>query len=145
PRTSVAAKETWISVKSKNFTLIGNASEDDIRKVGARLEQFRAAVSQLFEKPKRKFTPPITVVVFKDDEAYTPFKPLYQGKPTEISGYFQSSDDALYITLAANWRLSNPYAVIFHEYVHYLTNDPSAPLPAWVGEGLAEYYSTFDV
>jgi tetratricopeptide (TPR) repeat protein len=145
PRTSVAAKEVWISVKSKHFTLIGNASEDDIRKVGARLEQFRAAVSQLFEKPKWKFTPPITVVVFKDDEAYTPFKPLYQGKPTEVSGYFQSSDDALYITLAANWRFSNPYAVIFHEYVHYLTNDPSAPLPAWVGEGVAEYYSTFDV
>src|SRR6185369_10428803 len=80
-----AAKDDWVSVRSKHFTLIGNASEDDIRKVGARLEQFREAVSRLFDKPKRKFTPPITVVVFKDDEAFTPFKPLYQGKPTEIS------------------------------------------------------------
>jgi tetratricopeptide (TPR) repeat protein len=145
PGSSVAAREAWTHVTSKHFRLIGNASEDDIRKVGARLEQFRASVSPFFDKPKRKFIPPITVFVFKDDETFTPFKPLYQGKPAEVSGYFQSSDDALYITLVANWRLPNPYAVILHEYVHYLTSNLRAPLPAWLAEGLAEYYSTFDV
>jgi tetratricopeptide (TPR) repeat protein len=140
-----AAKDSWISVRSRNFTLIGNADEKDIRKVGARLEQFREAVSRVFTRPTRKFTPPITVVVFKDNESYTPFKPLYQGKPSELSGYFQSSNDAIFITLAADWRGTDPYAVIFHEYVHYLTNDASAPLPAWLSEGLAEYYSSFEV
>jgi tetratricopeptide (TPR) repeat protein len=141
---TVAAKDSWISVRSKNFTLIGNADEKDIRKVAAQLEQFREAVSRLFDQPKRKFTPPITVVVFRDDESYTPFKPLYQGRPSEVSGYFQSSNGAIYITLTADWRASNPYAIIFHEYVHFLTNDAFAPLPTWLSEGLAEYYSSFE-
>ena len=34
-----SAKDEWIQVKSKNFFLIGNASEKEIRKVGTRLEQ----------------------------------------------------------------------------------------------------------
>lgn len=139
-----ATKDSWISVKSKNFTLIGNADERDIRKVGAKLEQFREAVSRLFDRPRRKFTPPITVVVFKDDQAYTPFKPLYQGKPSVVSGYFQSSDDATYITLTADWHESNPYAVIFHEYVHFLTSNLDVPMPTWLAEGMAEYYSTIE-
>lgn len=142
--SSVAAKEAWVSVRSQHFTLIGNAGEGEIRKAGARLEQFRAAISPLFDEPKRKFTPPVTVVVFKDDVSYAPFKPLYQGRPAELSGYFQSSDDAVYITLAARGRGADPYAVIFHEYVHYLTGNLRAPLPAWLAEGLAEFYSTFE-
>jgi len=139
-----AAKDVWISVRSKHFTLIGNAGEDDVRKAAAKLEQFRAAVSGLFDHPRRSFTPPITVVVFKDDLSYTPFKPLYQGKPTEVSGYFQSSNDAIYITLAANRHGVDPYSIIFHEYTHFLTGEGAAPLPAWLAEGLAEYYSTFE-
>lgn len=141
---AIAAKDFWISVRSKNFTLIGNADEKDIRKVAAKLEQFREAVSRLFDQPRRKFTPPITVVVFRDDESYTPFKPLYHGRPSEVSGYFQSSNGAIYITLTADWRASDPYAIIFHEYVHFLTNDAFAPLPTWLSEGLAEYYSSFE-
>ncbi len=142
-KPATAAKDAWISVRSKNFTLIGNAAEKDIRNVGARLEQFREAVSRVFTQPARRFAPPINVVVFKDKESYAPFKPLYQGKPSEVSGYFQSSSEAVYITLAADWRAGDPYAVIFHEYVHFLTSDAS--LPAWLSEGLAEYYSSFEV
>src|SRR5260370_40882255 len=36
----VSAKDTWTSLRSKNFLLIGNASEKEIRQVGIRLEQF---------------------------------------------------------------------------------------------------------
>ncbi|HXI75341.1 MAG TPA: hypothetical protein VNG94_07115, partial [Pyrinomonadaceae bacterium] len=38
---SATAKDTWTTVHSKNFTLVGNASEKDIRLVANRLEQFR--------------------------------------------------------------------------------------------------------
>lgn len=33
------SKDTWTSVQTKNFRLIGNASDKDIRVVGNRLEQ----------------------------------------------------------------------------------------------------------
>ncbi len=139
------ARETWLGVRSKNFQLIGNASEKDIRKVGVRLEQFRDVFSRIFTKSKANSPIPITVIVFKDDNAYKPYKPLYQGKPAAVSGYFQSGPDVNYITLTSEFREINPYAVIFHEYVHALTIDNSRPLPPWLNEGIAEYYSSFEV
>jgi hypothetical protein len=39
--TLVAAKDTWVSVRTKNFFMLGNAGEKDIRRVGQKLEQFR--------------------------------------------------------------------------------------------------------
>ncbi len=139
------AKDGWIKAQSKHFTLIGNASEKEIRKVGARLEQFRAVFSQLLPPSELNPTIPITVIVFKDDGEYTPFKPLYQGRTSNVSGYFQLSDDAAYITLAADWRKTDPYAVIFHEYVHALTSRRQHKLPVWLDEGIAEFYSGFEV
>jgi tetratricopeptide (TPR) repeat protein len=139
------AKETWLSVRSKHFLLVGNASEKDIRKVGVRLEQFRDVFSKIFANSKANSAIPITVIVFKNDGAFKPYKPLYQGKPSAVSGYFQSGEDVNYILLTSELRDANPYAVIFHEYVHALTSDNSRPLPPWLSEGIAEYYSSFEV
>jgi tetratricopeptide (TPR) repeat protein len=152
---SAAAKDVWLKSQSAHFTLIGDASAKEIRKAGMRLEQFHEAFSQI---SPRIFSPsainssvPITVVVFKNDLAYRPFKPLHQGKPAVVSGHFQSSGDIAYIALAAGRSATNPYAVIFHEYVHALTSGVSlstplpTPLPTWISEGLAEYFSSLEV
>jgi tetratricopeptide (TPR) repeat protein len=75
-----------------------------------------------------------------------PFKPLYNGKPASVAGYFQSGDDVNYITLTSEkYGDENPYAVIFHEYSHVIVNNNLGDPPVWFNEGLAEYYSTFDV
>jgi tetratricopeptide (TPR) repeat protein len=145
PGSASTGKETWLSVRSKNFLLVGNASEKDIRKVGVRLEQFRDVFSRIFTRSKANSTIPITVIVFKNDGAFNPYKPLYQGKPAAVSGYFQPAEDVNYILLTSELRETSPYAVIFHEYVHALTSDNSRPLPPWLNEGIAEYYSSFEV
>ncbi|MGH9803507.1 MAG: DUF1570 domain-containing protein, partial [Blastocatellia bacterium] len=143
--SAAGEKDVWISARSKHFTLIGNASEKQIRKVGAELEKFREAVLRLSGIWQRRFAPPVTVFVFKDNETYEPFKPLYQGKPADVSGYLQSSNNSAYITLTTDVRRQDPEAVIFHEYVHFLTSGGRRPLPTWLSEGLAEYFSTFAV
>lgn len=109
------------------------------------MEQFRDVFSRIFTKSKASSAIPITVIVFKDDNAFKPYKPLYQGKPATVSGYYQPGEDVNYIMLTSEFRETNPYAVIFHEYVHALTSDNSRPLPPWLSEGIAEYYSSFEV
>src|SRR5262245_16960044 len=86
--TTVAAKDTWVSVRTKNFFMLGNASEKDIRKVGLKLEQFREVFTRLF--PKLKFNTPVptTVIVFKSDSSFAPFKPR-----ANTAGYFQAGTD----------------------------------------------------
>jgi tetratricopeptide (TPR) repeat protein len=143
---AAAAKDTWTSVRSKNFFLLGNAGEKEIRQVATRLEQFRFVFSQLFPRVNMTAPVPTTVVVFKSDSSYTPFKPLYNGKPATVAGYFQPGDDVNYITLTSEkYGEDNPYAVIFHEYSHVIVNNNLGDPPVWFNEGLAEYYSTFDV
>src|SRR2546427_8088157 len=84
-RASYAA-DKWLEVRSRNFILVGNASESQIRRVGRNLEEFRAGFSNLFPAISREASSPITVVVFKDDAAFRPFKPLYEGKPASVAG-----------------------------------------------------------
>ena len=139
----VAAKDTWTSVRSKNFLLIGNASEKDIRRVATRLEQFREVFSRLFTNMNVNSPVPTTVVVFKNDESYRPFKPN-----AHTAGYFQPGQDVNYITLKLNndpRSEQDPFTIIFHEYTHLLIKNTSGNVQTWFNEGLAEYYSTFSI
>ncbi|HKB89316.1 MAG TPA: hypothetical protein VKC60_02240, partial [Opitutaceae bacterium] len=90
---SAQAKDTWTLVHSKNFTLVGNASEKDIRQVATRLEQFREAFILLLKGAKFETPVPTTVVVFKSASSYKPFN------VGNNAGYFQKGDDVNYITL----------------------------------------------
>ncbi|MFN2453309.1 MAG: tetratricopeptide repeat protein [Pyrinomonadaceae bacterium] len=146
PVYSSIAKDSWISVRSKNFTLVGNASERDIREVASRLEQFRSVFTLLFPKAKFNDALQTKVVVFKSDNAFKPFKPLYNGRPASVAGYFQPGPDVNYIALTSERRnTENPYSVIFHEFVHLLVENNMHNPPAWFNEGLAEFYSSFEI
>lgn len=140
-----AAKETWTRVKSKHFLLVGDAGEREIRKAAVKLEQFREVFSRLFPKVNLNSPIPITVIVFKNRQSYLPFMPIYQGKVSEVAGYFQSGPEINYITLISESSRENSFSTIFHEYVHSLTNDNTFQMPTWFSEGLAEFYSTFEV
>src|SRR5213078_470299 len=39
----------------------------------------------------------------------------------------------------------HPMATIFHEYTHLLTSHSNYDWPLWLKEGVAEFYSTFNV
>ncbi len=139
---AVQAKDNWTSVHSQNFQLVGNASEKDIRLVANRLEQFRKVFALLFPSLKLNSPVPTTVIVFKSDSSYKPFK-----VNPNVAGYFQPGKDVNYITLTSE-KLSDdqPYRTIFHEYVHLLVeNTMGGTVPLWFNEGLAEYYSTFNI
>jgi tetratricopeptide (TPR) repeat protein len=138
-----AAKETWTSITSKNFTVVGNASEGEMRKVTMRLEQFRQAVSVLFTNAKIESRVPTTVVLFKSHNSFKPFKPKYKGKTKEnVGGYFISGGDLNYIVLTTETGGASPYEIIFHEYEHFILANNMRRAPAWLHEGLAEFVST---
>jgi len=133
------AKDTWISVRTKNFTLVGNASEKEIRQVATRLEQFRDVLRRLLKGAKFETPVPTTVIVFKSMSSYKPFN------IGNNAGYFQKGDDVNYITLSTELGGQNPYSIIYHEFVHLLVDNNLGNVPPWFNEGLAEYYSTFDI
>lgn len=142
-------KDEWVSVKSKNFNLVGNASEKEVRLVATRLEQFREVFRIVFAKVNLTASISTNVVVFKDDKAYGPFKPRRaDGKLDKfIAGFFQPGEDVNYITLSMGGEDAATFSTIFHEYVHFIvnTNFGKSSVPPWFNEGLAEFYSTFAI
>ena len=138
---SASAADKWLSIRSKNFQLVGNAGESDIRRVGRTLEEFRSALAMMFPKMDQTAAVPVTVLVFRNDESFKPYKPLYQGKPSNALAFFQPGEDVNYIAVTAT--LASP-SVVLHEYVHFLLRENVGGLPLWITEGFAECYSTFE-
>jgi tetratricopeptide (TPR) repeat protein len=138
--TAVLAKDSWVSVRTKNFFLIGNGGEKDIKRVALKLEQFREVFTMLFPAIKFNTPVPTTVVVFKSHSSYNPFKP-----GPSVAGHFQSGPDVNYIALTTEAGAQDAYSIIFHEYTHLLVNNTFDNAPVWFNEGLAEYYSSFSI
>src|SRR5918911_2095043 len=98
-----AATESWTSVHSRHFLLIGTAGEREMRLVAARLEQFRAVLKQLpladrFETRKRTM-----LIIFGSPSDYRPFAPFRAGRPlNRVAGHFQPGLEMDYIALAVD-------------------------------------------
>jgi tetratricopeptide (TPR) repeat protein len=134
-------RDGWRSVRTNHLFVIGNADPENLRRVAVWLEYFHGAFARLVSRNVIDSSTPTTVIVFRDDASFTPFKPLYQGRPTAVSGYFLPGDDVNYIALSLDPR-GDPYGTAFHEYVHLHVKDNIPGAPLWLNEGLAELYES---
>lgn len=139
---AVVPRDTWTSLYSRNYLLLGNVSDEELRAVAVQLERFRDVFTRQFKGAALNSPVPTTVIVFKSDSSFGPYKPLFRGRPADVAGYFQSGYDMNYITLSpSERRQGDPYEMIFHESVHLLVDNRVRTSPAWFNEGLAEYFS----
>ncbi len=138
-----AAAPAWTRVTSRNFVVVGDVGAGDVRGVAFLLEQFREVITRLLPKANVATTQPMFVVVFRSNKAYEPFKPRRDGKAMPIGGQFMTDGEGACISLCLQWE--NSYTTIFHEYAHHLVQRGAPPLPTWLNEGVAEFYSTFQV
>jgi len=144
PATPTLGAPKWLRVTSPHFVIVGNTREADLRAVGRRLEQFREVFVRTFPKANAQAPVPAVVVVFERDAGLTPYKPLYQGKPRELTGFFQPGPDVNSIALSLE-HAEQALPLVFHELSHAILSNSMTWVPAWFGEGFAEYYGTFEI
>ena len=137
------AAAEWRRLDSPNFIVIGDAGERDLRNIAVQFEGFRETLGRVLSAKVTATAVPTVVVVFPHDRAFTPYKPLYNGKAVDVGGVFYAGRDANYITLVNDGR-EGRMRVLFHEYAHLMISNVVMNLPTWLSEGLAEYYSTYD-
>jgi tetratricopeptide (TPR) repeat protein len=135
-------RDAWRSVRTNHLFVIGNADAEKLREVAVWLEFFHSAFGRLVSRNVLESSVPTTVIIFRDDASFLPFKPLYQGRPLNIAGYFQPGDDTNYIAISLDPSDRNPYSTAFHEYIHLHINDNIPGTPLWLNEGLAELYGS---
>ncbi len=135
-------RDNWRSVRTNNLFVIGNADPEKLRQVAVWLEFFHSAFAQLVSRNVLDASVPTTVILFRDEASFTPFKPLYQGRPANVAGFFQPGDDVNYIAISLDTGEQDPFSTAFHEYVHLHLKDNVPGAPLWLNEGLAEFYGS---
>src|SRR5689334_9648153 len=103
-------RDAWRSVRTNNLLVIGDADPEKLRQVAAWLESFHSSSARLVSRNVLNSSVPTTVIIFRDDASFTPFKPLSQGRPANISGFFQPGDDVNYLALPLDPTGRDPYS-----------------------------------
>ncbi len=137
-------KERWLRLDSGNFTVFSNAGALTTRRIVGDLESLRATLSALSPDTELASPVPTTIYVFKNDAAFRPYKPLYNGRPANFAGYFRSHQLGNYVAVDGN-PAGEPQRLVYHEYLHEILRNNHPAMPLWLNEGMAELYSTFEV
>jgi tetratricopeptide (TPR) repeat protein len=125
-----AAANEWISLQSGSITVLTDAGERQGLLCLERLEELRHWLGQRWDQPLA-----LRVLLFRRDRDFAEFR-----GEGPVGGFFQSGAERDYIALpaaSAGWL-----RILSHEYVHLLLHHTTGPLPKWLEEGLAEFYST---
>lgn len=139
PASSVQGQ--WRRIDTPNFVVIGDVSAGDLREVGASFEGFRDALGRIINDRVTATIVPSVIVVFSTEYMFGPFRPKFEGRRIEVDGLFLPGQDLNYIAIQHGTGLR----LLFHEYTHLLVGNAGFNVPVWLGEGLAEFYSTLSI
>jgi tetratricopeptide (TPR) repeat protein len=142
---AASLSKDWKRLDSEHFIGVGNASERDLRRALSELEGFRSALAMLFPRIRLTSDVPTQLVLFKNTSTFARFAPRNEkGKRLEdIAGYFLTLPSANFFVLSVRDDEMS-LEVAYHEFAHYVLHRNVHGLPAWLNEGLSDFYSTFE-
>ena len=125
---------TWIRVASPPIELFTDGGEKTARAV---LDRF-AALHRVFDQSNIASPPaPLRVFVFSSEEEYRKYR-----MDSNAAAFYQSDDGRDLMVLHQGTAFER---IASHEYLHLVIRHASAPLPRWLEEGVAEFYSTLSI
>ena len=134
-----SAQTRWTIVRSATLTVVGDQSPRTLRRVAEEIEQFREVVGQLIGTARPPSLPTI-VYVFGTSRTMAAYSPPASQR-ARMAGFYLPDSDLQRLVLALDQPGDSPVA--FHEYMHLLLDNAIRGLPAWLSEGLAEYFSSY--
>ncbi len=145
--------DDWLAVSSQHFVILTDTGRGRGVEIARNLELFRSTFARLAPGLELRAAVPTTIIAFRDGESYAPYKSHPDRGGSMLLGQFLIHPDRNFLTFDASARpgvsrdggQGNDFAVIYHEFVHYLVAHNFHHVPRWFHEGLAEYYSTFTV
>jgi tetratricopeptide (TPR) repeat protein len=138
------ATAAWFQIQSEHYLFIGDASRGDMQRLATRFEQFHAAMRQVLSRATFSASAPTIVLILKDRRSLQQVLPLDEGKPVLAAGYAVRAVDFNFVAIDASGG-EQAFPVVFHELTHVFTTNVWRNLPDWLAEGVAEYFSTFEL
>jgi tetratricopeptide (TPR) repeat protein len=136
---------SWVQISSDTYVIKSSAGEEAAKRVLSQLEGFHQLVGSLVFRSTQLPELPIEVLLIGDEATLKELAPVYQGRKIDVAGYYQRGQDRDFIVLSGRERARNLTGIAYHELTHYFLSRALVNRPAWLSEGLAEYFSTADV
>ncbi len=147
PATARDKAEAWLAVRSLHFTIVTNAGEKMGRRIADQFERMRSVFQVQFPHLSLDNGSPITVLAIRDEKDFRTLEPqsfLAKGQ-LKLGGLFLRAPDKNYVLMRVDAEGEHPYAVIYHEYTHYLLSSDVEWLPLWLNEGMAEFFQNTEI
>lgn len=139
--------ENWLQVRSQHFIVATNSNEKQGRRIADQFERMRWVFHRLMPKVQDDPGSPIVVLAVKDEKDFRALEPesyLAKGQ-LKLGGLFLRAPDRNYILLRLDAEGEHPYALVYHEYTHFLLRKDEDWLPLWLNEGVAEFYQNTEI
>jgi tetratricopeptide (TPR) repeat protein len=139
--------ENWLEVRSQHFTVVTDSNEKMGRRIADQFERMRSVFHVAFPHLSIDNGSPIIVLAVKNEKDFRELEPqVYLAKgQLKLGGLFLRAPDKNYVLMRVDAEGDHPYAVIYHEYTHFLLSKAAEWLPLWMNEGLAEFYENTDI
>ena len=139
---SASAKESWVEVRSPNFTVLSNAGEKEARRVADQFEQFREVFHATLPQFRVDLGKPLFIFAVKDEDSLKLLLPAYWETKGHMhpAGFYSPGEERHLVAVRTGLEGEIPYEIVYHEYTHAIMDLNVRGLPLWLGEGLAEFY-----
>lgn len=124
----------WRLARTEHFEVYSQSGDESARAALAWFEQLRGFFLQQDIIPLHRL-PPVRVIVFGSNKEYEPYR-----LRSTSDAYYVGAEGRDYILMASSGP--GEFAVAAHEYAHFVLHAAGLHLPPWLGEGLAEVFST---
>ncbi|WP_242122958.1 DUF1570 domain-containing protein [Sphingobium sp. Sx8-8] len=140
------ARAAWLEASSDHFLVYADTREQDIRLFSQQLESYQAAMVAVTGSQDGRPSPSNRLTVYVvSNEAQV--RKLYGEGAQYIGGfYIPRAGQSLAIVPrvhAGSGEIDGSMITLLHEYAHhFLISSGGAPLPRWLSEGAAEFFSS---
>ncbi len=121
----------WITLRVAGVELVSDAPEKTAREALQRLAQ----IQSILPSQPQADAAPLRIFLFAKENEYRAYAP-----DNTAAGFYTSGFERDYIAMHSG---AMP-RVVAHEYVHSAAHQRKVTRPAWLEEGLAEFYSNYD-
>lgn len=143
---SGARPDVWLEVRSPNFVVIANAGEAQARRVSAQFEHARAVLRHVLGDATVDARQPIVILAVKNERSLRELLPQFWERrgprPVAVSWKGPHQHD---VALRVDASPDQQPRLVGHEYLHVLTSVRVPDAPAWLDEGLSEFWTSVDV
>jgi tetratricopeptide (TPR) repeat protein len=142
--SGLSADDTWLFGKTDDFEIASSASERRTKMVIEVLQLVQAVFKQVSPNLTGSTSRRLRIIICKDDKTMDSFAPLYNDKPKELGGMFNRDFEGGFILINLDGNFESSKSIIYHEFIHFLSNNRKLRLPPWLSEGVAEVFSTIE-